>query len=226
MDELLIPVFILFSLLVPVIALALLFYAVPVRAAITLLWRGDRKEQAVVISWGIVGIRSSGNGTGRKTELLIADHAVLSHTGPRDTRGKKIAPAQTPGPAGALKIDEIVPIVQKIIGPVGSFGSAFWNESRFEDARGTVTLGLGDPALTGEICGYYWASRFILQASRVYIGLEPVFDRLVFGLDITVRVKVRHPLLVMIAGLELARDPAVKDAVHMVMGRKRGVAGA
>ena len=226
MDDLLIPMFILFSLLVPLMALALLLYAIPVRATVTLVWREDQQEQATMISWGIAGIRSSGNGTGRKTELLIAGRTVLSHTGPRETKGGKIAPTQTPDPAGALKINEIIPIVQRILGPVGSFGSAFWNESRFEDACGTVTLGLGDPMLTGEICGYYWASRFILQASRVYIGLEPVFDRLVFGLDITARVKVRHPLLIVIAGLELARDPSVKDAMHRVRERNRGVAGA
>ena len=223
MDEFLIPVFIIFSLLVPVTALALLFFAVPVRAAITLVWHGDRHEQAVVVSWGIAAIRSSGKGSDRKTEVLIANRTV--HSG-NVTESKKSVPDRTPAPPSALNIDEVVQIIQKIIGPVGAFGSVFWNESRFEDARGAVTLGLSDPALTGEICGYYWASRFILHASRVYIELEPVFDRQVFGMDITVRVKVRHPLLVMIAGLELARNPAVKAAMHRVMGKSRGVAVA
>ncbi len=226
MDELLIPVFIIFCLIVPAIALALLLYAVPVRATVTLVCREERREKALVISWGIIGIRYAGHGTGRITGVLIGGHTVLSRSGPPETGGGKRIPDQAPGPAGMLKTGEIIRIVQGVTGPVGSFLSAFWDECRFEDARGTVTLGLGDPVLTGEVCGYYWASRFLLQASRVYIELEPVFDRPVFGLDISMKVKVEHPIRVLMAGVELARDPAVKEAMAIAKLRAPGVAGA
>ena len=226
MDELLVPVFIVVSLIVPAIALALLLYAVPVRAAVTLVWREERREKVLVISWGIIGIRYSGHGTGRITGVLVAGHTVLSRFRPAETGGGEHVPDQAPGPAGTPKTGEIFRILQRVIVPVGSFLSAFWDECRFEDARGTVTLGLGDPVLTGEVCGFYWASRFMLQASRVYIELEPVFDRPVFGLDITVRAKVEHPIRVLMAGVELARDPAVKEAMAVAKRSAPGAAGS
>jgi len=131
----------------------------------------------------------------------------------------------TPAP-GSPDIGEIVHVIQKMIAPVGSFGSAFWQQSWFVDAGGTVTLGLGDPALTGEICGMYWASRFALLASRIYVELEPVFDRAVLELDITVRMKVKHPLLVLLAGFTLAWHPAIREAMGIAMRRSRGAAPA
>ena len=299
MDALLIPVFILLSLIIPVLLPALLLYAIPVWAAITVVLKGKRQEQVLVISWGIFGIRTSGTGAGRLTEVLLAGHAVLSHSGFTEKDGKAgeenraggvesgevpaggcmpgppsgppsgppctqpnatamstpslseprssgalaaVEPDQgmpvtgalaaagipvtgTPAP-GSPDIGEIVHVIQKMIAPVGSFGSAFWQQSRFVDASGTVTLGLGDPALTGEICGMYWASRFALLASRIYVELEPVFDRAVLELDITVRMKVKHPLLVLLAGFTLAWHPAIREAMGIAMRRSRGAAPA
>ena len=86
-----------------------------------------------------------------------------------------------------------------------------------------MTLGLGDPVLTGECCGLYWASRFILEASRIYLELVPVFDRRVLELDITARMNVRHPLLVLIAGLRLARHPAIHEVMQGMKMQSRGV---
>jgi hypothetical protein len=230
MDELFIPVFILFSLLVPVLAFALLLYAVPVRAAVTLVRAAGRREQAVVISWGMIGFRSSGAGAGQVNEVLVLGHAILTHTGQEAAGERREAPApapeEIPRPAGTLPAGELVHLVQAAIGPVGRFGSAFWRQSRFESATGTVKLGLGDPVLTGELCGYYWASRFILLASRVDIRLEPDFDQLVLELDLTVRVKVEHPLLILLAGLALVRDPAMQDAIRLVTQKRAGGAAA
>jgi len=221
MDALLIPVFVLISLIVPVLFLALLLYAVPVRSAVTIVLQGKRQEQVLVISWGIFGIRTSGAGGSRLTEIRIADVTVLSHTG--SIKQEKEAGNSTGIPETGTwsatygDICEIVPAVRKMAGPVGSFGSAFWQQSRFVGASGTVTLGLGDPALTGEVCGMYWASRFVLLGSRIDIDLEPVFDRAVLEMDITVRMKVKHPLLVLLAGFRLAWHPAIREALRMAL---------
>lgn len=227
MDELFIPVFLIVLFLVPVLALALLLYAVPVRAAATLVRTPDRREQSVLISWGAIGIRSSGAGTGLVTEVLLLGHAILTHTGPTgsgEVSREVPAPEEVSLPAGAHPVGEIAHLVVQAIGPVGRFGSACWRQSRFESARGTITLGLGDPVLTGEVCGYYWAARFVLQASRIYVDLEPVFDRVVLGLDLTARFTLEHPLLVLIAGLDLVRDPAMKDVIHLVTQKTPGAA--
>ena len=230
MDALLIPVFVLVSLTVPFLLLALLLYAIPVRAAVIIVLKGKRQEQILVISWWLFGIRTSGTGDGRLIEVLIAGLAVFSHTGSLkpDRKAAKVTDISETGiPAAAsLDIGEIVHVVQKMTGPVGSFGSTFWQQSRFVSASGSVTLGLGDPMLTGEICGMYWASRFLLLASRIYVELEPVFDKAVLELDVTVRMKVKHPLLVLLAGFRLAWHPTIREAIGIAMRRSRGAATA
>jgi len=236
MDELLIPVFVLSALAVPLLALALLLYAVPVRVSARLVMEEDRKEQVLAIAWGIFGIRTSHRDPGMVTEMLILERTVFSHAISPDSRGKEEEPApvgEGPVPAGeagrigmALDIGEIVRMVQALVGPAGTFGSAFWKECRFEEARGRVRLGLGDPVLTGECCGLYWASRFILDAYRIYLDFEPDFDRQVLELDITVKAKVRHPLLILATGLQLALHPAVYGAMETIKRQSRGAPAA
>jgi hypothetical protein len=228
MDALLTLVFVLISLFVPVLLLALLLYAIPVRAAATVMLKDKRQEQVLVISWGIFGIRTSGTGEGRLTDVLIAGNAIFSHSGSIKPDGKAGEvtgiPETSTLSAVSPDISEIVHVVQKMIGPVGSFGSAFWRQSRFVEASGTVMLGLGDPVLTGEVCGMYWASRFVLLASHISVELEPVFDRAVLEMNMTVRIKVKHPLLVLLAGFRLAWHPAMREAISIAMRRSRGMA--
>ena len=229
MDELLIPVFVLSTLTVTLLALALLLYAVPVRVSARLVMGEDRKEQVLVIAWGIFGIRTSHGDAGMEAELLVLDRTVFSHVTAMASRGKEeeTLPVEDAGRTPmAPDTGEIVRIVQALLGPAGTFGSAFWKECRFEEARGRVRLGLSDPVLTGECCGLYWASRFVLEANRIYLDFEPDFDRQVFGLDITVRAKVRHPLHILVAALRLALHPAVHDVVATIKRQSRGAPAA
>jgi Protein of unknown function (DUF2953) len=212
MDELLIPVFVLVSLALPFLALALLFYAVPVRASVRLVLRQGFREQALVIAWGIFGIRSSRTEAVTVTGILVMDSTILSRTEPVKSGGIEKAAEQPAGQATAPGAGDVARRILAVLGPAGSFGAAVWRECRFEEARGRVTIGLGDPVLTGECCGLYWASRFLLEASRIYLELEPVFDRPVLELDITAKMNVRHPISILIAGLRLARDPAFRGA--------------
>jgi len=223
MDELLIPVFVLASIVVPLLALALILYAVPVRVTFRLVFRDGHQEPALAISWSVFGIRTSHVEGMTVTEVLVANHPVFSRTGSMKTQGKRHIPDQPAGLAGTPDAGEIVHIMQGIMGLAGSFGSIFWRECRFEEARGRVTLGLGDPVLTGECCGMYWASRFILEASRIYLELEPVFDREILELDITARMKVRRPLRILIAGVQLARHPAIQEAMRIMKRQPRKV---
>ena len=62
-----------------------------------------------------------------------------------------------------------------------------------------ATLGLGDPVPTGECCGADLGIPVDFEASRIYLELVPVCCR-VLEPDITARMNVRHPLLVLIAG--------------------------
>jgi len=231
MDLLLIPAFIVLLIIILLVALALLLYAIPIRAAVSLTWNRDRRETSLHISWGCIAIRSSGSGAKRVNTVLFLGHPVLSHTGRMETgdpkdRNDEMLPEPGPGGEDTVDIGELIPLVHRMIGPVGTFGSVFWHQSQFEEARGTVMLGLGDPVLTGEVYGWYWSSRFVFLASRIDIEMEPVFDRTVLDLDITVRVKVVHPLIVLIAGLSLATDPATKEAAAYGHRRNQDVSGA
>ena len=229
MEILLIPVFILFALLAPVIAAALALYGVPLRAAAALRYSGERRERSVTIAWGIVALNVSGSGTGQDLGISILGRRIASHAMPAVVRKEEPeppVPEDVVGPGTGLEPDELIHIAHRMIAPLTAFGSVLWQQTRFEELRGTVLLGLGNPALTGEVYGYYWASRFALQASRVFIDLEPDFDRAVLALDITIRERLDHPLLVLIAGTNLAICPAVKDILAMTVQRGQGTAGA
>ena len=235
MDTLLIPLFVLTLVSLPLLALALLLYAVPVRALVRVIIRDDGCGEILGLSWGILRIRASAVGGGMVTELLIMDHAVISQTRvlPTDSKDGIIAPPDqppspsSPSPPGTpLRAGEIFHLVEETAGPVGSYLSAFWQQCRFEDVRGKVVLGVDDPVLTGEICGLYWATRFLFEACRIYLEFEPVFDRAVLELDLTIRMKVEHPLLLLVAGFTFARQPAIRKAADVILARRRGEAGA
>ena len=235
MDALLIPLFVLSFVSVPLLGLTLLLYAVPVHVTVRFIIREGYHGQILEMSWGVLGIRASVSEECMVTDVLILDHAVFSPAGAvAPDRGEEAPntpdqplPVHPGSPEdGSLQASEIFSLVGKTAGPVGSFLAAFWRQSRFEEARGKVVLGVDDPVLTGEICGMYWASRFLFEACRIYIDFEPVFDRRVLELDVAIRMKVRHPLLLLIAGLGFARQPAVKEAANVIRVRRRGEAGA
>lgn len=217
MDALLLFGFVILIVLFPVLGFALLLYAIPLRLEVTLARSDGRNEQGIAIAWGIVSLRINGRGPGQLTRVLILDHAVLSHTGPlgmREENGSQNpAPEELIGPDGAIQIGELIHHLQEITGPAGTFASALWHRSRFTGARGTLTFGLSSPTLTGEVYGYYWASRFILLASRIDIEMIPVFDRHVLEYDISLQGMIGHPLLILIAAIGLIRDPAVRRII-------------
>ena len=243
MDLLLIPAFIFFAVLVPIVAAVLLMYGVPVSIAARLVRDETVQAFTLEVSWAGLGIRTSGTGTARVTQVLIGQFPVISYTGslgsPAGEHARQpsaetipdltVATGDVPKPHSSpddarvprhsLSIGTVITTILQRAGPVASFGSAFMKAGRFVDARGKVILGLGDPVLTGEVCGMYWASRFVLQASGVYVDLEPVFDREVLGLDVTVRFKVYHPLLLLIAAVRILRAPGARSAADSLPRR-------
>jgi hypothetical protein len=229
MDALLLFGFLTVVTLLPALGLALLLYAVPLRLELTLVRSEDRDDQGIGIAWGIVALRIRGSGAGQLTQVLLLDRVVLSHTGPLESQEKKGKPDLVPedliGTDGKIRIGELVHRVQEITGPVSSFAAVLWQRSRFTGARGTMTFGLSNPALTGEVYGYYWASRFILLTSRIDIDMIPVFDRPALGYDITLHGTIVRPLLVLIAGIDLVRDPAVRRIIADERTGRPGGAG-
>ena len=102
-------------------------------------------------------------------------------------------------------------LARSLIHPAISLVSVIWRESRFDSMQSNITLGTGNPALTGEIYGYFWAARFILETMRIRVELEPIFDREVFSCDLEMKVSLHHPILVIISGARFAIHPAVRE---------------
>ena len=227
MDALLLFGFLIVIVLLPALGLALLLYAIPLRIEVTLARSEGRDDQGIGIAWGAVALRIRRRGAEQLTRVLFLDRVVLSHTGPLETRDEKGSPDLVPedliGPDGKIHIGELIHRLQEITGPVGTFASVLWQRSRFTGARGTVTFGLSNPALTGEVYGYYWATRFILLASRIDIEMIPVFDRPVLGYDITLHGKIVHPLLILLAAIDLIRNPGIQ---RMIAEERAGRPGA
>ncbi len=89
---------------------------------------------------------------------------------------------------------------------------------------GSIRIGMENPAATGMLYGGYWASRFVLNASRIFVDMEPVFGKRVLVLDITMRLRIRHPLVLIVQGIALMRNPAVRRSLVLLRPEAAGTA--
>jgi hypothetical protein len=98
-----------------------------------------------------------------------------------------------------------------MIKPAGRFVSVLWHECRFENCTGSIRIGTKDPVTTGILYGGYWATRFGLRASRIFIDVISDFNREIFEMDVAIRFRINHRLRIIIAGIQLMRNRAVRD---------------
>jgi hypothetical protein len=231
MDLLLVAGLLSAGLLLVILGLAVLLYAVPVRSVVGVTVSGTgHSSTRITASWLIVGVRVIQEESGGNASILIGSREVWTVA----LAGRK-EPAPVPQEPGSSPVREspvlpapgrIARAAQRLLPPLSSLGSVLWKESRLTEIRGRVTLGLGDPVLTGEFYGYYWACRFILEAFRVHIEVEPDFDREIFACDLTACLTLSHPLLVILAALRLALHPAARDLASAFTSRTPGGAPA
>ena len=50
-----------------------------------------------------------------------------------------------------------------------------------------------------------------MNASRIFVVMEPVFGNRVVECDLTMRLKFRHPLVILIEAVTLVRNPDVRE---------------
>jgi hypothetical protein len=231
MDALLLTAFVLACPVLAVLAGSLLLYGIPVRSSVRLLVQEDILQESVTVTWGFTGIRLRHERQGAEFAIMAGRHALSTYTSEpergipppsaRDTKPKEETGTPAPaGTGGALRL------AAPLIRPSVTLLSVIWRESRFDGMTGRITMGTGDPALTGEIFGHYWASRFLLEAMRVSIELEPVFDREVFSCDLEASISIRHPLLVLIAAIRLALHPAAREILMVSRQKSFGTVAA
>lgn len=226
MDALLLLAFLPVCLIVLILIPPALLYIIPVQSELKFIVKEKTLFEDLTITWGIVGIGIRSDPEGRRVTVLAGRHILTTFiTGGEDkpvSRGeeKEIATRVLPSQ------EKIISLAQKMIQPLRPLGSLFWKESWFVGADGKITLGLGDPALTGMCYGSYWASRFVLESFRIHIEMEPVFDREVFTCDIAIRMILRHPLLFIIAAVRVLVNPATRELISLFRQSAPGAAPA
>lgn len=90
--------------------------------------------------------------------------------------------------------------------------------------NGRIRIGTGDPVATGMLYGGYWATRFVLRASRIFIDIKPDFDRKILEMDMIIRIPVNHPFRILIAGIRLYRNPDIIQGMTFLKPDSPGVA--
>lgn len=221
MATLLIPAFIGCCALLIVVFPALLLYLVPVRFLLFLSQKERKQEHSVSISWGVFTYRILHSGHGKGNEILIGEHALYS----RMAAGERQADENPdlPSPADLQSVAGYLNLIFRLIEPAGRFGILLYRESTFENCAGNIRIGLGDPVATGILYGGYWAARFMLMASRIFVEMIPDFDRGIFEMDISIRLRINHPLRVLVAGVNLLTTPGVRKGIFSGRPRTRGV---
>ena len=205
MDTILIPLFIGALLLIGVFLPALFLYAIPIRCKISHMQDEERSENVILVSWGFVGILISLPGGISTTRILIGGHGIYSVTGTSEKAREREAPVSGAGISRGDIIHYLLPLVV----PFGRFAIAVFRQIKIEEICGNIRIGLGDPVATGMLYGGYWASRFAMNASRIFVEMEPVFEGRVVACDLTVQLKLRHPLVILIEAITLVKNPAV-----------------
>jgi Protein of unknown function (DUF2953) len=220
MDTFLIPVFILACIFLFCEFSAFLLYVIPVRFVLRLLQTEGQHEQSVFVSWGLIGCRIINGGNQQKIEVCLGHNIILS----RQIEGepKRVDDAKIPQPADFRSGKRYLTFFSAMMKPAGRFVSVLWQECRFEDCTGSIRIGTKDPVATGVLYGGYWAARFGLIASRIYIDMKPDFDREIFEMDVAIRFRINHPLRIIIAGILLMKNRAVRDVRNPKKSRSGG----
>jgi hypothetical protein len=219
MELLLLLAFLLACFLALILLLVTLLYIIPMRSVVEITIAEASGHDAITVTWLFLGVRIIHDVQGNRAELLGFGRLLYTI---RTESAKEPATVDPAGPAVEPKKEQVphtstaspravAGIAGKLIPRLESLGSVIWQESRFDELRGNLTLGLGDPAMTGMCYGYFWAARFILEAMHIHLIVEPVFDRDVFYGDIEIRMSLHHPLLIIIAAIRLLLDPAVRE---------------
>jgi len=213
METFLIPVFILACPLLILLLIALLLYLIPVRFAISFLRLEGQQEHSISVSWGTICFRTIDTGTGRRTEGFIGGHVMYTRAEMEERQ--KGEDAKSPVPADLRSVEGYLTLIPRLMEPVGRFGAVLYHQSTFERLNGRIRIGTGDPVATGMLYGGYWATRCVLMASRIFIDLVPEFDRKILEMDMVVRLRVNHPLRILIAGIRLYKNPDIRRGMTL-----------
>lgn len=216
-----IPVFILACLLLILIFVTFLLFFIPVRFAISFLQYEGNQENSLSVSWGMFCFRMRDTGDERRILFYFGGKVIHSRAGM--VKWQKLEEVKSPAPEDLRSVAGYLTLIPRLIEPVGKFGAVLYNQSTFDGIRGRILIGAGDPAATGILYGGYWATRSVLRASQIYIEMIPEFNRKILDLDLVIRLRINHPLRVIIAGIRLYKNPAIRQGMVLSKPQLKGV---
>ena len=224
MDTVYLLVFIPACVLCALLGVTLLLYAVPMRFFVQYTGMEDRKETMVSVSWSRVSICLKTAADRRELAILVAGHVLISQN-LRLLSPSSLPKSQQKSPGQENEevrtAEDLIPLIGHLIEPVKRIGLVLYHESSFENVRGTVRIGLGDPAATGMLYGGFWATRFVFAASRISIDLTPDFNRKVLEMELSVRFRIKCPLRILVAGIQMVRTPGAREFISKLHLKKR-----
>ncbi|WP_214041681.1 DUF2953 domain-containing protein [Methanoculleus sp.] len=221
----------LFSILVVVaviiLALLLALYLVPVTVETVADCRRESTRATATVAWGIVGARVRIADGVQVLDILLVGRPVVTRdlreiaaAEPEEEKKKKEEERKPAQPVREYldAAGDLWPHLQRIL-------AAFVRSLCLETLRGDFTLGLKSPADTGVVYGYCTAVRYALwPAEAIDFVMTPVFDREVFEGTLTLKMRIRRPLLILIPVVRALLQKQVRQRLRQVSGR--GAPGA
>jgi len=189
----------------------LVLWLVPVRFSVRLASDPGRCELDISVDFGPVRIVSITREGRTSTEALILGH-VLS-TFAREPGTAERAAAQKEPPDHLRTASDLIKVIKTLTTPTFRMLGVVYRVGNFERCDGRVRIGLGDPATTGMFYGSYWATRFIFTASRIFILMEPVFDKRLLEMDLVARYRIDHPLRILLQAVRELLRPKVRAGI-------------
>ncbi|MEN6397109.1 MAG: DUF2953 domain-containing protein [Methanoregula sp.] len=224
MDTVYLLAFIPVCVLCALLGIALLLYAVPLRFFVQYTGTEDRKETMAAVSWNRLSICLKTAADRRELVILAAGHVLISqnlHLPPPSPPPKNQQKSPRPENEEIRTAEDLIPLIWHLIEPVKKIGLVLYRESAFENVRGTVRIGLGDPAATGMLYGGFWATRFVFSASHIYLDLTPDFNRKILEMELSVRFRINRPLRILVAGIQVVRTPGAREFISNLHVKKR-----
>jgi hypothetical protein len=197
------------------ILIAISLYFIPVIAHIALGKTPESGYLLIQASWGLIGARTRMEGGESRQEFLIGERPLYSRTvKDQKTRPAEVGESLRNIPSHIRRVRYVLQLIR----PLSHLLRHLLRTTTLQEVRGNLMVGFRNPADTGIFYGWFSAIYPILMVSRVCIDITPVFDRPVLEGEITAKVRIDRPLLLIFAMFRLFLDRDVRKALSGIRG--------
>ncbi|MEI6294326.1 MAG: DUF2953 domain-containing protein [Methanomicrobiales archaeon] len=214
------PVILLVAGIIAVIVLIEAFLLlIPARLSLSFRSRESEKMGVLVASWSIFGIEVLVAGKDPQLSVMAGGMKLVTRplssfiTPGKEDEDNGPGPGQVPG---------IISSLLRLQGPLLAMVMDLFRHTRLDYMRGTARVGLEDPAATGMLYGLYRALIVLFPQKRVNFVLLPDFSREVCEIDITTRIRITFPVLVLVNAVKIVKHPAARKVMKTMNRKKAG----